>query len=82
MPIKKYLNRVEQFDYLVRAECTGPPAKIAPKLGLAESTFYAFLNGLKYDYNFPISYCRKRMTYFYYAQGQIVNLHFKKLTQN
>ena len=37
MPIKKYLNRVEQFDQLVRAERTGAPHEIAGKLGFSES---------------------------------------------
>ena len=51
MLIKKYLNRVEQFDQLVRAERSGPPHHIAKKLELSESALYAFV-----DDCFDISY--------------------------
>ena len=82
MPIKKYLNRVEQFDQLVRSQHTGPPHEIAKKLALAPSTFYTFLDELKEDYGFPIGYCRIRKTYFYTENGRMIGLHFKKITNN
>ena len=79
MPIKKYLNRVEQFDRLVRAECTGPPHQIAQKLGFAESTFYTLVDKLRDDFGFPIEYSRKRQTYYYTEVGKMVNLCYKKV---
>lgn len=79
MPIKKYLNRVEQFDRLVRAQRTGPPQQIAEKLGLAESTFYTLVDELRDDYGFPIDYSRKLKTYFYTEEGKMVNLSFQKI---
>ena len=59
MPIKKYLNRVEQFDQLVRAERTGHPHEIAEKLGFSEATFYTLVEELRDDFGFPIEYRSK-----------------------
>ena len=82
MSIKKYINRVERFDQLVRAQRTGPPHQIAEKLGLSESAFYAFVEELKEDYGFPIAYSRTRKTYFYTEEGRMVDLSFQKIKIN
>ncbi len=82
MPIKKYLDRVEHFDYLVRIHRTGPPLEVCRKLNLAPSTFYTFLSELKEDYGFPIGYCRVRKTYFYTESGKMVGLRYEKTTNN
>ena len=82
MPIKKYLNRVEQFDQMVRTKSTGTPEETAKKLGLARSTFHTFKNELIDDYGFPIAYCSIRRTYFYTEEGKMSNLSFQKLTKN
>ena len=81
MPLKKYLNRVEQFDQLVRTKSTGPPEKAAQKLGMSRSSFHVFKNELIEDYGFPISYCFVRKTYFYSKPGRMVDLSFQKNTE-
>lgn len=78
MPIKKYLNRVEQFDQLIRAERTGPPHHIAEKLELSESALYILVEELRDDFGFPIDYSRKRQTYYYTEVGRMMTLHYKK----
>ena len=81
MPIKKYLNRVEQFDQLMRAERTGHPHEIAEKLGFSEATFYTLVEELRDDFGFPIEYSRKRQTYYYTAVGRMVTLGYKKISE-
>lgn len=78
MPIKKYLNRVERFDQLVRAEHTGTPQEIAEKLELSEGTLYTLVDELRDDFGFPIAYSRKRQTYYYTEVGRMVTLGYKK----
>lgn len=78
MPIKRYLNRVDQFDQLVRAERTGPPHHVAATLGFAESTFYTLVEELKDDFGFPIEYSRARQTYYYTEVGRMVTLSYNK----
>ncbi len=78
MPIKKYLNRVEQFDQLVRAERTGAPHEAAEKLGFSEATFYTLVIELRDDFGFPIKYDRKRQTYYYTEVGRMVTLSYRK----
>ncbi len=82
MPIKKYLNRVEQFDQLVRAERTGAPHEIAEKLGFSEATFYTLVDELRDDFGFPIEYSRKRQTYYYTEVGRMETLCYKKYLGN
>ena len=82
MPLKKYLNRVEQFDQLVKTKSTGPPHEAAKKLGLSRSAFHEFKNELIEDYAFPIAYCSVRKTYFYTDIGYMTNLSFERAGKN
>ena len=80
MPLKKYLNRVEQFDQLVRTKSSGPPEEAAHKLGLSRSAFHEFKNELIEDYDFPIAYCPLRRSYFYTEPGHMTDLSFQRIT--
>ena len=80
MPLKKYINRVAQFDQLIRTESTGPPQEVASRLGMSRTAFHEFKNELIEDFDFPIAYCSLRRTYFYTETGRMVDLSFKKPT--
>lgn len=82
MPIKKYLNRVEQFDQLVRTKSTGSPQQAAEKLGLSRTAFFEFKRELTEDYGFPIAYCSVRRTYFYTEAGKMVDFSFQRSAEN
>lgn len=78
MPLKKYLDRAEHFDQLIRSKSTGSPDQAAHKLGMSRSAFFEFKNELVDDYGFPIAYCPVRCTYFYTESGRMVGLSFEK----
>ena len=78
MPIKKYLNRVEQFDQLIRLQSTGTPEEMACRLGMSKRSFHDFKNELIEDFNMPIAYCSFKKTYFYKEKGKLVLLFFEK----
>ncbi len=81
MPIKKYLDRVEHFDQLVRAERTGPPHEASEKLKLSESALHILVEELRDDFGFPIEYSRKRQTYYYTEVGRMETLRYKKISE-
>ena len=78
MPIKKYLNRVDQFDQMVRTKSTGTPEEAAKKLGLSKRAFHDFRQELIEDYEFPIAYCPANKSYLYTKRGKVSNLKFRE----
>ena len=76
MPIKKYLNRVEYFDQMVRTKSTGTPCEVAEKLGLSIRAFHNFKQELIEDYAFPIAYCPSYKSYLYTNRGKVSQLKF------
>lgn len=76
-PLKKYLNRIEQFDQLIRARRTGPPEVIAYRLQVSIRTFHCFKNELIEDFGFPIAYDPLRQTYVYTRLGKFTGLAFR-----
>lgn len=77
--LQKYLNRLNQIDYLIRNKATGTPIEMAQKLGISERAWYKIRDELINDLNFPIAYCSIQRTYYYTASGKF-EAGFKYLT--
>ena len=78
MPLRKYINRIEKFDQLVREERTGTPQEFAYKLHISKRAFHELKTELIDDFSFPIAYCHKRKTYYYTKSGQFKGIFFEK----
>ena len=78
MPLRKYLNRVERFDQLVREEHTGPPEEFARKIGLSKRAFHELRTELIEDFECPIAYSSERKTYYYTEKGRLRGIVFEK----
>jgi hypothetical protein len=79
--IKKYLNRLEQIDYLIRNKATGTPKEMAKKLGICERAWYKLRDELVNDLNLPIAYCSIQRSYYYTISGKF-EVGFKYLTDD
>jgi DNA-binding IclR family transcriptional regulator len=71
----KYLSRFERLHALIKIKATGPPAILAHKLGISESTLYEYLQTLK-AHGAPLKYCKTRRSYYYESTGEF---HFRFL---
>jgi len=75
MSLRKYFERLKQTDSLIRKKSTGNAESLAKKLNLSKSGTEKFINEMK-EIGFPISYCKKRKTYFYNKEGKIAEQLF------
>ena len=77
MSILRYFKIIEHLDYFIRRKATGNQKEFARKLGMSRSLLNIYLNEMK-ELGFPITYCRKRNTYYYTYDGNMVKTLFKK----
>ncbi|GAA3650303.1 hypothetical protein [Flavivirga jejuensis] len=77
MALRKYINRVEQLDQLIRLESTGTPEECAKKLNISKRSLYVLIDELKTDFKCPIAYSRSKRSYIYTKKGKISNLAFE-----
>lgn len=77
MSLKRYLEKVRYIDCLIRKKCTGSPKMLAEKTGLSPSSVNNYLNDMRQE-GFPIRYCRKRQTYYYEKDGEMVTSLFNE----
>jgi hypothetical protein len=73
---RKFFERLQRIDSLIRLKSTGNPTQLANKLEIAESTLYEFL-GLMKDLGAPIKWDGYRNSYVYVPEGKM-ELKFKK----
>jgi predicted DNA-binding transcriptional regulator YafY len=66
---KSIIDRLERLDYLIRIKATGTPTELSRKLNLSERCTYNYIDLLK-QLGAPISYCRKRNSYYYEEHGR------------
>lgn len=64
MTISKQLNRIERLHQLIRLKATGSPKSLANRLDFSERQLYRLIDEMKIM-GFPITYCKKRQSYFY-----------------
>ncbi|KQC29817.1 hypothetical protein AAY42_07930 [Flagellimonas eckloniae] len=77
MVLRKYINRIEQLDQLIRLESTGNPEECAKKLNISKRSLYSLIDELKKDFKCPIIYSRHKRSYIYTKEGTISGFHFK-----
>ncbi|HEY5464667.1 MAG TPA: hypothetical protein VIJ95_15500 [Hanamia sp.] len=75
MPIHKYLERIRFIDSLICKKATGNTKILAKKLNLSVSGTEKFIHEMK-EAGFPISYSKKRKSYFYNRDGKMVERLF------
>ncbi|QEH40812.1 HTH domain-containing protein [Chitinophaga sp. XS-30] len=73
---KRYFERLQTIDYLIRIRGTGNPTQLANRLEISERTLYEFLRMMK-DLGAPIEYDRYKETYYYGEKGGF-NIKFSK----
>ena len=73
---KRYFDRLQTIDYLIRIKGTGKPAQIAKLLRISERTLYEFLKMMK-ELGAPIEYDRYKESYYYSEKGGF-NIRFSK----
>lgn len=73
---KRYFERLQTIDYLIRIKGTGKPAQLAKRLRISERTLYEFLKLMK-DLGAPIEYDRYKESYYYTEKGGF-NIRFVK----
>ncbi len=81
MPLKTYLNRVSYIDNLIRTKATGNVKQLAKKLNLSQRAVYDYLSVMK-ELGCPIKYCRKRNSYYYETDGNVIISFFDKKIGN
>ena len=81
MSLHKYLVRLKRTDSLIRKRATGNAGNLAKKLNLSKAGVYKFLQEMKEE-GFPISYCKKRKTYYYTEEGKMAEELFEKEISN
>ncbi len=73
---KRYFERLQTIDYLIRIKGTGKPSQLAKRLRISERTLYEFLKMMK-DLGAPIEYDRYKESYYYGEKGGF-NVKFTK----
>ncbi len=84
MKAVQQINRLQLVDKLIRQECTGSANEFSNRLGISRATWFVLKKELTEYYNFPISYCKRRKTYFYTDNGKLnlLTFHYKKEDNN
>ena len=77
MSVLRYLQKMQLLDYLIRRKATGNQKEFARKAGMSRGLLNIYLNEMK-ELGFPISYCRKRNSYYYEEDGCMVKSLFEK----
>ena len=77
MSLHKYFVRLKRTDSLIRKKATGNSASLAKKLNLSRAGVFKFIQEMKEE-GFPISYCKKRKTYYYTEEGKMARKLFDK----
>lgn len=77
MSIIRYFKRVQFIDALIRKKSTGSQANFARKTNMSISMLKEYLKEMK-ELGFPISFCKKRQTYYYEENGKMVDTLFTK----
>ncbi|CAL1520430.1 HTH domain-containing protein [Chitinophaga sp. MM2321] len=73
---KRYFDRLQTIDYLIRIKGTGKPAQLAKRLRISERTLYEFLKMMK-ELGAPIEYDRYKESYYYSEKGGF-NMRFAR----
>lgn len=75
--IRKYIDRLERIDQMIRWKNTGTPKEFACKLGISKRCLYDYLEELK-TFGAVILYDKKNKTYFYEQDGHFIAKFIEK----
>lgn len=76
---KRYLNRLESIDRLIRTKATGSPQQLADRLQISVSLLYALIATMK-EMGAPIGYSKIKRSYYYEGLGGF-DFRFRYLEQ-
>lgn len=65
---KRYFERLQTIDHLIRIKGTGTPAALAKRMRISERTLFEFLKMMR-ELGAPIEYDRYKESYFYSEKG-------------
>lgn len=68
MSLFKYIDRVKTIHKLIEAEKTGTSDEFAARVHISRSLLMEHLRELRDSFNAPITYCRRRKTFYYKSQ--------------
>jgi predicted DNA-binding transcriptional regulator YafY len=77
MPVRKYIERIRYIDALIRTKATGTAKQLAKRLALSERTTLQHIKTMK-ELGCPIKYSRKRNSYYYADEGNVIISFFDK----
>jgi hypothetical protein len=77
MSVLRYLQKMQLLDRMIRRKATGNQKEFARKAGMSRGLLNIYLNEMK-ELGFPISYCRRRSSYYYEEEGRMVESLFEK----
>ncbi len=81
MSLNNPFKRLKRIDHLIRKKGTGNAATLARRFDLSPAAIYKFIREMK-ELGFPISYSKKRKTYYYTEDGKMVEKLFKTEIEN
>ena len=76
MKLNEFPEAVERLDDLIRRKQTSTPEKLAEKFGVSLGTINNLIKIMR-NKGFPIAYCRKRQTYYYEYEIEVVIFRVK-----
>lgn len=76
MSLQKYINRIRYIDSLIKKRGTGSVEQLATKLNLSKRATLDYLKEMR-ELGCPIKFCRKRNSYYYTEEGNILISFFE-----
>jgi predicted DNA-binding transcriptional regulator YafY len=73
---RKFIERLMRIDEIIASKSSGPPARLAEKLEVSESTLYEFIAVMK-ELGAPIQFDKFNQRYYYEEEGRF-NISFRK----
>lgn len=78
----KSLERLQQLHHRITQENTGTPGELSTYMKISERLLFRYIGQLK-DIDAPICYCRRRKTYYYCDDFELlISISVKALYKN
>jgi biotin operon repressor len=74
----KFAEQIERLQYLdkqIRKKATGPPEKLAKKIGLSRSQLYNLIGYLN-DIGMDVRFSRRRNSFYYTSKKKKIKINF------
>jgi hypothetical protein len=65
MSLFKYIDRIQAIHSIIEKQGTGLSSEFAARVGISRSLLMDHIKELRDTFGAPISFCRKRKTFFY-----------------